>query len=82
MTERIAMGERLWHTGYSAYIVSPLDMAGMIGWLRPWRCTITGIIPLRLDRYSLMDLRLSHPTSLGLGLDIPFTSLEAPLLLP
>ena len=31
MTERIAMGERLWHTGYSAYIVSPLDMAGMIG---------------------------------------------------
>ena len=31
MTERIAMGEHLWHTGYSAYIVSPLDMAGMIG---------------------------------------------------
>ena len=67
MTERIAMGERLSHTGYSAYIVSPLDMAGMIGMAQTWRCAITGIIRLRLDRYSLMDLRLSHPTSLGLA---------------
>ena len=62
MTERTAMtSSRGINAGHSAHlIVSPLDMSGMIGMAQTWRCTIMGIIPSKLDRYSLMNRRLSH----------------------
>ena len=82
MTERIARESNSGaNKGYSAYILSPLDMAGMIGMAQTLAVHHYGYHTLKVRQIQFHGPALvpSYAAAvLDWGLDTPFTSLDKP----